>query len=116
MGREIVRAQQAMLMLGSMRADERLAVFLLDFVERLHAHGFSRTEVILQMTRTDIGSYLGLKLETVSRIFARLIEKDLLEVNQRHIHILDPVALIQSISQPQGRRADRCLLVSSSAR
>jgi CRP/FNR family transcriptional regulator len=116
MGREIVRAQQAMLMLGSMRADERLAVFLLDFVERLHAHGFSRTEVILQMTRTDIGSYLGLKLETVSRIFARLIEKDMLEVKQRHIHILDPVALVQSISQPQGLRADRCLLVSSSAR
>ena len=106
MSREIVQAQEVMLMLGSMRSEERLAAFLLNIVERLHAHGFSRTEVILQMTREDIGSYLGMKLETVSQIFARMIEQDLLEVNQRHIHILDPVALIQSISQFKGVQAN----------
>lgn len=105
MSREIVQAQDVMLMLGSMRSDERLAAFLLNLVERLHAHGLSRTEVILQMTREEIGSYLGMKLETVSRIFARLIEQDMLEVHQRHIHILDPAALIQSISQFKGVRA-----------
>ena len=105
MSREIVQAQDVMLMLGSMRSDERLAAFLLNLVERLHAHGLSRTEVILPMTREEIGSYLGMKLETVSRIFARMIEQDMLEVHQRHIHILDPVALSQSVSQFEGMRA-----------
>ena len=105
MSREIVQEQDVMLMLGSMRADERIAAFLLNLVARLHDRGFSRTDLILQMTREDIGSYLGMKLETVSRIFARLIEQGLVEVDQRHIHILDPVALSQSISQFKGVRA-----------
>ena len=106
MSREIVQEQDVMLMLGSMRSDERLAAFLLNLVARLHDRGFSRTDVILQMTREDIGSYLGMTLETVSRIFARLIEQGLVEVDQRHIHILDPVALTQSISQFKGVRAN----------
>jgi len=105
MSREIVQAQDVMLMLGSMRSDERLAAFLINLVERLHAHGFSRTEVILQMAREDIGSYLGMTLETVSRIFSRLTEQGLVEVDQRHIRILDPVALSQSVSQFKGTRA-----------
>jgi CRP/FNR family transcriptional regulator len=102
MSREIVQAQEVMLMLGSMRSDERLAAFLLNLVRRLHARGFSRTELILQMTREEIGSYLGMKIETVSRIFTRLMEQGMVEVNQRHIHILDPVALNQSVSQFEG--------------
>ena len=45
------------------------------------------------MTREEIGSYLGLKLETVSRTFSKFQDDGLLEVKQRHIHVLDPAAL-----------------------
>ena len=89
MSREIVRDQGVMLLLGSMRAEERLAVFLLNLTQRLHARGFSASALILRMTREEIGSYLGLKLETVSRTFSKFQEEGLLEVKQRDIRILD---------------------------
>ncbi len=93
MSREIVREHGVMLLLGSMRAEERLAAFLLNLVQRLQARGFSRTELILRMTREEIGSYLGMKLETVSRTFSRFAEEGIIEVKQRHIHIQDAEAL-----------------------
>lgn len=89
MSREIVRDHGVMLLLGSMRADERLAAFVLNLTQRLHLRGFSRSEFILRMTREEIGSYLGLKLETVSRTFSRFQAEGLLEVKQRQIRILD---------------------------
>jgi hypothetical protein len=67
MSKEIARDQNVMLLLGSMRADERLAVFLLSLAERYKQRGYSSTEFVLRMTREEIGSFLGLKLETVSR-------------------------------------------------
>ncbi|MEO8248249.1 MAG: fumarate/nitrate reduction transcriptional regulator Fnr [Burkholderiales bacterium] len=93
MSREIVRDQGVMLALGSMRAEERLANFLLNLVRRLHVRGLSRTEIVLRMTREEIGSFLGLTLETVSRTFSRLAEQGILEVRQRHLRILDDAAL-----------------------
>lgn len=93
MSREIVREHGVMLLLGSMRADERLAAFLLNLVERLHDRGFSKTEINLRMTREEIGSYLGLKLETVSRTFSKFMEDGILEVHQRHVRILNADAL-----------------------
>ena len=75
MSREIVREHGVMLLLGSMRAEERLAAFLLNLVQRLHARGFSQSELVLRMTREEIGSYLGLKLETVSRTFSKFVEE-----------------------------------------
>jgi CRP/FNR family transcriptional regulator len=93
MSREIVREHSVMLLLGSMRAEERLAAFLLNLVQRLQARGFSSQELILRMTREEIGSYLGMKLETVSRTFSRFADEGLIEVRQRHIHILDDQAL-----------------------
>ena len=89
MSREIVRENGVMLLLGSMRAEERLAAFLLNLVQRLHARGFSQSELILRMTREEIGSYLGLKLETVSRTFSKFVEDGIVEVKQRHVRILD---------------------------
>ena len=62
LSREIVREHGVMLLLGSMRAEERLATFLLNLVQRLHARGFSQSELILRMTREEIGSFLGLVL------------------------------------------------------
>ncbi len=100
MSREIVREHGVMLLLGSMRAEERLAAFLLNLVQRLHARGFSQHELILRMTREEIGSYLGLKLETVSRTFSKFVEDNIVEVKQRHVRILDTEAL-RRIMTPQ---------------
>ncbi|WP_322991204.1 fumarate/nitrate reduction transcriptional regulator Fnr [Limnohabitans sp.] len=93
MSREIVREHGVMLLLGSMRAEERLAAFLLNLVQRLHARGFSQSELVLRMTREEIGSYLGLKLETVSRTFSKFVEEGMVEVKQRHVRILNTEGL-----------------------
>lgn len=93
MSREIVRDQGVMMLLGSMRAEERLAAFLLNLTQRLHARGFSSNELVLRMTREEIGSYLGLKLETVSRTFSKFQEEGLLQVKQRHIRIINTEGL-----------------------
>jgi CRP/FNR family transcriptional regulator len=93
MSREIVRDHGVMLLLGSMRAEERLAAFLLNLTQRLRTRGFSASSLVLRMTREEIGSYLGLKLETVSRAFSKFQEDGVLEVKQRHIRVLDPDAL-----------------------
>ena len=101
MSREIVREHGVMLLLGSMRAEERLAAFLLNLVQRLQARGFSRSELVLRMTREEIGSYLGMKLETVSRTFSKFAEEGLIEVSQRNICILDADALKRIVNPPQ---------------
>jgi len=93
MSREIVREQGVMLLLSSMRAEERLAAFLSNLAQRLEARGFSASSLVLRMTRDEIGTYLGLTLETVSRCFSKLHEQGVLEVQQRNIRILDPAAL-----------------------
>ena len=93
MSREIVREHSVMLLLGSMRADARLAAFLMDLVQRLHSRGYSSHELVLRMTREEIGSFLGLKLETVSRMFSKFVEDGLIEVKQRHVVILKPHSL-----------------------
>ena len=101
MSREIVREHGVMLLLGSMRAEERLAAFLLNLVQRLHARGFSQSELVLRMTREEIGSYLGLKLETVSRTFSKFVEEGIVEVKQRHVRILDTDALRRIVNSQQ---------------
>ena len=102
MSREIVRENSVMLLLGSMRAEERLAAFLLNLVQRLHARGFSQHELILRMTREEIGSYLGLKLETVSRTFSKFVEDGIIEVKQRHVRILNTDALHDIVNPKSG--------------
>jgi CRP/FNR family transcriptional regulator, anaerobic regulatory protein len=100
MSREIVREHGVMLLLGSMRAEERLAAFLLNLAQRLHARGFSQAELVLRMTREEIGNYLGLKLETVSRMFSKFSEEGWIEVRHRHVRILDAEALGRLVNQP----------------
>jgi CRP/FNR family transcriptional regulator len=100
MSREIVREHGVMLLLGTMRAEERLAAFLLNLVQRLQARGFSRSELVLRMTRQEIGSYLGLKLETVSRTFSRFADDGMIEVHQRHVRIVDVDRLRGLLAQP----------------
>ena len=89
MSQEIVRKHSLMLLLGSMNADERLAAFLLNLSQRLKALGYSAREFHLRMTRAEIGSYLGMTLETVSRTFSSFQQRGLLEVDKRFIRIVD---------------------------
>ena len=93
MSGEIVREHSLMLMLGSMTADERVATFLLNISDRMKARGWSATEFHLRMWRADIGSYLGLTLETVSRTLSSFQRQRLLVVDKRHIRVLDIDAL-----------------------
>lgn len=95
MSREIVRSHGVMMLLGSMYAEERLAAFLLNLTTRLQARGFSASTVVLRMSREEIGSYLGLKLETVSRTFSKFQANGLLFVRHRQIRVTDPVGLQQ---------------------
>ncbi|QCC05503.1 fumarate/nitrate reduction transcriptional regulator Fnr (plasmid) [Cupriavidus necator H16] len=89
MGKEITRDQLMLVMLGAMRAEERLAAFLINLSERLSARGYSASEFVMRMSREEIGSYLGLKLETVSRLFSRFAEAGLIQIRQRHVKLVD---------------------------
>ncbi|HWI83313.1 fumarate/nitrate reduction transcriptional regulator Fnr [Ramlibacter sp.] len=89
MSREILREHSLMMLLGSMHAEERLAAFLLNLSQRYAARGYSDREFHLRMSRAEIGSYLGMKLETVSRAFSAFQQQGMLEVDKRHIRITD---------------------------
>ena len=89
LSRRIRKDQVMMLLLGSMQAEERLAVFLLDLSARYRERGYSPTEFVLRLTRQEIGSYLGVKLETVSRAFSRFQEEGLLQVQGRVVKLLN---------------------------
>ena len=102
MSRELVRDQGMMMMLGSMRAEERLAAFLVNLTQRLTARGFSASEMVLRMTREEIGSYLGMKLETVSRTFSKFVDEALIEVKQRHIKIVNMDGL-RTLAAPEAK-------------
>lgn len=100
MSRELVRDHGVMMLLGTMQAEERLAAFLLNLSQRFVARGFSAIEFHLRMTRGEIGSYLGLSLETVSRLFSRFHDDGLIEVRQKHVRILDMPALRATLFHP----------------
>ena len=107
MSREMVRDQGVMLLLGSMRAEARLAAFLLNLSRRFEARGYSASEFNLRMTREEIGSFLGLKLETVSRLFSQFQRANLVVVLQRYIRIVDAAGLrkIVASTDEAGRSA-----------
>ena len=93
LSREYSRAQNRTLVVGTTCADKRLAIFLLDLSARYAARGYSSCEFVLRMTREEIGSYLGLKLETISRAFSRFQDQGVLQVQGRLVKLLDQVAL-----------------------
>ena len=99
MSREIVRENDVMLLLGSMNAEERLAAFLFNLAKRLQVRGFSPFELVLRMTREEIGSYLGMQIETVSRTFKKMSVDGILEVNGRHVRIVNIDALTKMMEQ-----------------
>jgi CRP/FNR family transcriptional regulator, anaerobic regulatory protein len=89
MSREIARDEQMLVMLGRMTAEERLASFLVSLSRRQSRLGLSETDLSLAMSRQDLGYYLGLALETVSRLFSRFQEQQLIEVIGRQVRLLD---------------------------
>lgn len=98
LSREIERNQNVMILLGNMRAEERLASFLLNLSQRLAVRGFAANDFILRMSREEIGSYLGMKLETVSRTLSRFHHDGWIEVEHKHIRILQPDLLKELVS------------------
>ncbi|MPW19190.1 helix-turn-helix domain-containing protein [Paraburkholderia sp. CNPSo 3157] len=90
---EIVRETNMILLLGTMRAEQRVAAFLLNLAERYGTLGYSATEFNMRMTRNEIGSYLGITLETASRMFSKLQQERLVHARGKQIRILDSAAL-----------------------
>lgn len=90
---DINHCQRLLLTLGRMSTDERIASFLVETSEQMAAHGYSAREFILKMTREDIANYLGMEIETVSRVFSRLQAASLLQVSKRHLKLPDIDAL-----------------------
>ena len=86
---EILRGHGVMLLLGQMSAEARLAAFLINLSKRFRCRGYSGSSFALRMTRADIGSYLGLKIETVSRLFSAFHQDGLLDVQYRQVSIVD---------------------------
>jgi CRP/FNR family transcriptional regulator len=103
LAREIVRGHGVMLLLGSMSAEERLAEFLINLSRRFRRRGLSGSSFVLRMTRAEIGSYLGLKLETVSRLFSAFHQHGLLEVQNKQVSIVDAKNLEGLLADYRGR-------------
>ena len=99
MSREVLEEGSQLLMLGRMKAEERLATFLINFSRRYQGLGYSPTDLHLPMSRQDLGDYLGLALETVSRLLSRFQEDGLLEVQGRNIKLLSLVRLKEVTQQ-----------------
>jgi len=102
MSREIVRDEEMLMMLGRMSAEERLASCLMSFSRRLARLGGPSTDFKLSMSRQDLGDYLGLALETVSRLLSRFQEDGLIGVHGRQI-VLRDVDRLRSMAAGNGR-------------
>jgi CRP/FNR family transcriptional regulator, anaerobic regulatory protein len=89
LSKEISHDTEMLLLLGKKNAEERLAAFLINMSKRLHRRGLSATDFHLSMSRHEIGNYLGLAVETVSRLFTRFQEEGLLKVDRKHVQLLD---------------------------
>lgn len=90
---EVRRDWRWMLILGTLNAEQRVAAFLLDLASRLEALGFSARHLLLRMTRAELGNFLALQLETVTRVLSRLASSGLIAVDGREIRIDDAKGL-----------------------
>lgn len=102
MSGEIAREGALLMMLGKMNAEERLLACMLNFSQRQERLGFSGQSLRLPMSRQDIGDYLGLALETVSRLFSRFQEEGLIEVKGKNLEINNLTAMRQRLGVRSG--------------
>ncbi len=102
---ETLKANGTLMLLGSLRARERLAAFLLNLSQRLRQNGESASELRLRMTRDEIGSYLGLQIETVSRLFSAFRAQGLIDVHKKEVSIRDFRGLEKVLRVRGGRQA-----------
>ncbi|MES2150963.1 MAG: fumarate/nitrate reduction transcriptional regulator Fnr [Pseudomonadota bacterium] len=93
MSQEITREQNVMLLLGNMRAEQRFAVFLVNLAARYATRGYSGSSFQLRMSREDIGNYLGLTIESISRLLSRFRKQGWVSVDKREVMLLDPARL-----------------------
>lgn len=93
MSGEIVRESSLMMLLGTMSAEQRVAAFLLNLSSRMKARGYSPAEFNLRMTREEMGNFLGMKLETVSRMFSKFQRDGLVQTHGKKIRIVNLDAL-----------------------
>lgn len=106
MAGDLHRGQELTILLGSLRAEERVATFLLDLAHRHQMRGDPSRELVLRMTREEIASFLGLTLETVSRTFSRLHAEGLVRVQGRAVALLDTAGLERVAGHPQAMNDD----------
>jgi CRP/FNR family transcriptional regulator, anaerobic regulatory protein len=99
LSREVARDENLLLVVGRMGMEERIAAFLLNLSRRYHQRGYSATEFVLRLTRREIGNYLGMELETVSRLLSRFQSKGLIEIEKRLVRLLDLRALKAMIGE-----------------
>lgn len=97
MSQEIMREQNVMLLLGNMRAEQRFAVFLVNLASRYAMRGYASTSMQLRMSREEIGNYLGLTIESISRLLSRFKSQGLVQVDKREITLLD-LARLKSLA------------------
>lgn len=100
LSRELVSDQNLLYATATLNAEGRVAAFLIDLAQRYGALGYSRQAFVLRMTRQEIGSYLGLKLETVSRAFSAFDAAKLIRVDLKRIEILDREGLRKAMYEP----------------
>jgi len=93
MSQEITREQSVMLLLGNMQATQRFAAFLINLSSRYEARGYSPHTYQLRMSREEIGNYLGLTIESISRLLSKFKKEGLLRVSNRELELLDPPRL-----------------------
>jgi CRP/FNR family transcriptional regulator, anaerobic regulatory protein len=93
MSQEITREQSVMLLLGNMRAEQRFAAFLTNLSSRYSARGYSSTDFQLRMTREEIGNYLGLTIESISRLLSKFKKRGWIKVSNRQVQLVDPATL-----------------------
>ncbi len=93
MSQEITREQSVMLLLGNMRAEQRFAAFLTNLSSRYAVRGYSSTNFQLRMTREEIGNYLGLTIESISRLLSKFKKQGWIKVNNRELELVDPATL-----------------------
>ena len=101
-GKEVNNDHSMLLMLGKMSAEEKVASFLLSISRRMEERHWKANDFVLSMPRQDIANYLGLAVETVSRLFAHYQEEGTIEVDRRRVHIKDLIRLRQVVGECKG--------------